>query len=624
MLSTISPNRLLWKLAALVLLFFAAPLFLAHAERPRFKENSFILSLTSKSAAVQLRRAYAKLSRHFSFHDSTDDYLLVTNQRSRARSVYATARRNPCNDIRVQQIVKEHEGQIICEADYVVQATATEPNDPFYASGQLWGLNSATGIDIDAPQAWDLSSGSDSVLIGVIDSGVAVNHPDLNANIWINPGEIAGDGLDNDLNGVVDDVHGFNAIDNSGNIEDDYGHGTHVAGTIGASGNNSVGVVGVNWQVKMIITRFLDSTGAGSTSNAIKCLRYLNDLRQAGLKVIASNNSWGSARNIPSAALGLEIERSRDLGMLFIAAAGNDADDNDASASPHYPASYSYSNVVSVAAIDRFGNLASYSNYGASRVHLAAPGSQIISTYLAPGLYSSMSGTSMSTPHVTGVAALIAAKFPNLSFGQLKSAILDGTTPNSNLNGKVLTAGVLNASEALQRAANVAAGFTPVPSRTPAVSATPSATPISVPIIPTATPIPTQVPLATVAALPTAVPTNLPELRSRILNSKSKGFTSGTLVKLETEGIAQEPLQMTISLGEKIDCALTERPTTVGHHSFVLPKMAQRFSRLKLKVEAQSRQSSVTLVAKIKRKAGLGSASLKPKQICATLRRSFR
>jgi subtilisin family serine protease len=314
------------------------------------------------------------------------------------------------------------------------------PNDSQY--GQLWGMTA-----IDAPAAWNLSTGGSGVVVAVIDTGVDYNHVDLAANIWTNPGEIPGNGIDDDGNGFIDDVHGYNFINNSGNPMDDHGHGTHVAGTIAAVGNNASGVAGVNWSSSIMVLKFLDANGSGSLSDAVRAINYATMMRtRYGVNVRVMNNSWGGGGYY--ASLYNAIQASNNADILFVAAAGNDGKNTDAS--PSYPAGYNCANVISVAAVDSNYSLASFSNYGVVSVDLAAPGVSIYST--VPGnRYAYYSGTSMASPHVAGVAALAFAAAPNATMTQVRNAILQGAKPVSTLAGKVATGGVLNAYNTLQR-----------------------------------------------------------------------------------------------------------------------------------------------------------------------------
>jgi len=338
------------------------------------------------------------------------------------------------------------------EPDFIISLDATTPNDPSFPS--LYGLNNTgqTGgtpdADIDAPEAWDLTIGSRSIVVGVIDTGVDYNHPDLAANIWTNPVEIAGDGIDNDGNGYVDDVHGWDFYNNDADPMDDNGHGTHVSGTIGAVGNNGVGVAGVNWQVQIMGLKFLGSGGSGPTSAAVSAVNYATTMRQLystsggtrGANVVLTNNSWGGGAF--SQALSDAIAASGNAGMLFVASAGNAASNNDAI--PSYPASYNLPNIIAVAATDRNDALASFSNYGATSVDLAAPGVDILST-TPNNTYSSFSGTSMAAPHVSGVAALAWSYAPGATYQQIRDALFAGVDPVPALIGRTVTGGRLNA-----------------------------------------------------------------------------------------------------------------------------------------------------------------------------------
>jgi subtilisin family serine protease len=319
----------------------------------------------------------------------------------------------------------------------------TTPNDPSYP--QLWGLNN-TGqsggtpdADIDAPEAWDTQTGNPNQVIGVIDTGVDYNHPDLVGNIWTNPGEIAGDGIDNDNNGYVDDVRGWDFAYNDNNPSDVDGHGTHVSGTIAAKGNNGVGVVGVNWNAKILPLKFLDDTGSGSTSNAILALNYAT---AKGVKI--TNNSWGGGGY--SQGLYDAINTAGQQGALFIAAAGNEGRNTDLS--PAYPASYNLPNIISVAATDRNDAVPIFSNYGLTTVDLGAPGVEIYST--TPGAnYGYKTGTSMASPHVTGGAALVWAQNPTWTAQEVKNRLLQTTDPIPALSGRTVSGGRLNVNNAL-------------------------------------------------------------------------------------------------------------------------------------------------------------------------------
>jgi len=332
----------------------------------------------------------------------------------------------------------------------VLQQLKAVPNDPSF--GRLWGLDNTgqTGgrsdADIDAPEAWNISTGSASVVVGVIDTGVDYSHPDLRANMWRNPGEVAGNGVDDDHNGFVDDVYGYDFANNDADPMDDNSHGTHVAGTIGAVGNDGVGVAGVNWTSSIMALKFLSGTGSGYTSDAVRAVNYATMMRtRYGVNVRVTNNSWGGGGF--SQSLADAVAASGSAGILFVAAAGNDGTNNDTS--PHYPSNLSASNVLSVAATDSTDALATFSNYGATTVDLAAPGVSIYST--VPGnRYASYSGTSMATPHVAGVAALAWSVAPNATVAEVRNAILQGADRLASLQGKMVTGGRLNAASTLR------------------------------------------------------------------------------------------------------------------------------------------------------------------------------
>ncbi len=341
------------------------------------------------------------------------------------------------------------------EPNYILTTSLTS-NDPSY--GQLWGMNNTgqssgtVDADIDAPEAWSISTGSSKVIVGVIDTGVDYTHPDLVANMWTNPGEIAGDGKDNDGNGYIDDVRGINAILNNGNPMDDNGHGTHVAGTIGATGNNGVGVVGVSWSVSIIAVKFLDADGSGWTSDAVKAFNYFNDLKARGQNIVVTNNSWGGGES--SRALKDAMSGS----ILHVASAGNDNSNNDVT--PSYPDGDDLPNIISVAATDRKDLMASFSNYGATTVDLAAPGVSIYST-LPGNAYGTYSGTSMAAPHVAGAAALLAAYDSTLTAAQIKDRLFSNTDAIGSLGTNSAKPTVTNGRLNIARALGASSGTPP-------------------------------------------------------------------------------------------------------------------------------------------------------------------
>jgi subtilisin family serine protease len=354
------------------------------------------------------------------------------------------------------QALQNHPGIEYAQPNWVYyhhQGGTTLPStfdDPYYQNGSLWGAFDGSSpwpmtqnaYGSGAADAWAAGfTGSGQVFVGVIDEGIQFEHPDLAANIWTNPREIAGNNIDDDGDGYIDDVHGWNALAGNGNIYapgyDD--HGTHVAGTIGAVGANGCGVAGINWNVSIISGKFLGPDG-GITSDAIEAIDYITHLKDVkGLNIVALNNSWGGGGYDP-ALLG-SITRAAQRGILFVAAAGNGdflgrAINTDTS--PNYPSCYDtssaagYDSVIAVTAIDRTGAKASWANYGAHTVDLGAPGVDIWST-LPGGSYGSYDGTSMATPHVTGAIALYKSAHPNAAAADIKSALLGSSASTPSL-----------------------------------------------------------------------------------------------------------------------------------------------------------------------------------------------
>lgn len=327
------------------------------------------------------------------------------------------------------------------EANVIYKLYEKTPNDPDFAmlygmknSGQSGGV---VGADIGATEAWDETTGSKDVLVGIIDSGMDYNHPDLKDNVWSNPGETGLDangndkrtnGIDDDGNGFVDDWHGWDFSNNDNDPMDDNSHGTHVAGTIGGVGDNANGVVGVNWNVSMVPIKVFSASGSTTTDILVKGIDYATKLG-----VFVSNNSWGGGGY--SDALFSSIKSASEKNILFVAAAGNDSQNNDVG--DHYPCNYDLPNVISVAAINRKDQVAYFSNYGGASVDVAAPGEDIYST-IPNGLYGLKSGTSMATPHVTGALALIRSRFPDAKPLEIKDKLLGSAVKTAALDGKVI------------------------------------------------------------------------------------------------------------------------------------------------------------------------------------------
>ncbi len=337
------------------------------------------------------------------------------------------------------------------EPDYLVHTMdgPVLPNDPL--RGDLWGLHNLgqTGgvadADVDAPWAWTLGTGSSSVVVAVIDTGLDMTHEDLAANVWTNPGEIPGNGIDDDHNGFVDDVHGWDFVNGDNDPTDDNGHGTHTSGTIGAVGNNGKGVAGVCWNVRIMPLKFLSAGGSGATSDAISAIQYA-----AALHVPITSNSWGGG------GFSRSLERAiANSASLFVVAAGNSA-----TSTVQYPAGYPEANILSVAATDASDALASFSNFSSTWVDLGAPGVNVLSTYKG-NLYRTLSGTSMATPHVSGAAALVLSHGA-ISTAALKAQLLSTVDPIPSLAGKTVTGGRLNVARAVG-ATEPSPGYDPVP-----------------------------------------------------------------------------------------------------------------------------------------------------------------
>jgi len=356
-----------------------------------------------------------------------------------------------------KRALREDPAVLFAEPNYIYTHQAIS-NDTYYTNGSLWGMygdatTPANQYGSQAGEAWAAGhTGSTDVYVGVIDEGIQFDHPDLAGQVWTNPYDPT-DNIDNDGNGYVDDIHGWDFDGNNNTIYDGGtrgsldDHGTHVSGTIGGKGGNGIGVVGVNWNVTLISGKFLGRRG-GTTANSIKAVDYFTDLKtRHGLNVVATNNSWGGGGF--SQGLLDAIVRAAKQNILFIAAAGNSGTNNDATA--NYPSNYNttagagYDSVIAVAAITSTGGLASFSQFGATTVDLGAPGSGVWST-TAYNTYSSYSGTSMATPHVTGGAALYASTHPGSTAAAIRTALLSSAIPTASLSGKCVTGGRLNVS----------------------------------------------------------------------------------------------------------------------------------------------------------------------------------
>lgn len=404
--------------------------------------RNFIAQAKIQPTELQLRKSFALAGKKAGLGQKDKKHILILQSPTLAAETM----------VRLARMIRGVD--VVEVAQPITIDSTTIPNDPDF--GDLWGMDNAQDTDIDAPEAWSIARGSASVTVGIIDTGINYTHPDLAHNVWTNPNEIAGNGIDDDGNGYVDDIHGIDVVNDDSDSMDDNKHGSHCAGTIGAEGNNSVGVVGVNWNTSIAGCKFLNASGSGYSSGAVECVNYFNDLKlNHGVNIVVTNNSWGGGGY--SQLLHDAITEAQDAGILFAAAAGNDG--NNIDNQPSYPAGYDVDNVIAVAATDNNDILAYFSNYGVKNVDLAAPGVSILSTVLGTG-YSYLSGTSMATPHVTGAVALMASAFPDEDITARKQRILDSVDPVTGLTGKVATGGRLNLHNALtMKAPTVKADF---------------------------------------------------------------------------------------------------------------------------------------------------------------------
>jgi len=415
--------------------------FITGQKEPNFASHQLIIGFRSEVTPEEIKNFYKDFQSDFGLEEkkSLDD----GNYGKPTTKLVKTF--TPVNSAIIEKL-KDDPRVEFAEPDYIITIDTINTNDTY--RNLLWGLDNTGQIvnnvagtndaDIDALEAWNVSTGSSNIIAGIIDTGVYYSHEDLSANIWTNPGELAGNGVDDDLNGYVDDIHGWNAISNSGDPLDDNGHGTHVAGTIGAVANNGKGIVGVNHHVTIISCKFLDKNGSGFTSDAVECFNYFSNLKQKGINVRVTNNSWGGGGYSTS------LYNSMNNGILHSVAAGNSGVNIDAT--PSYPASYNLDNIISVAATNSNDNYASFSNYGLISVDIAGPGVNIASTWINNQYYYA-SGTSMAAPHVTGAAALTWSVNQALTWHDVKNLILTNGDPLAG--DKTLTDKRLNVNNIL-------------------------------------------------------------------------------------------------------------------------------------------------------------------------------
>ena len=453
-----SSARVRYALGALAVLFFAltqAPL----AQQP---EQPFVPG----ELIVQYREGVTEARRN-AIRATHGIQALKQYQQLRAERVSIPANANP---IALAQVVASDPDVEAAQPNFIRRTTSVgSPNDPFFVAGNMWGLPK-----VSAPLAWSaFGAGADTVVVADIDTGVNYNHPDLAANMWRNPGEIAANGVDDDQNGYVDDVYGIDTANNDSDPQDDHGHGTHTSGTIAAVSDNNLGVTGLAKNVKILACKFLTSQGSGSDADAIECFNYVVGMKQRGVNVRVTNNSWGGRRTGPIAtALKNAIDAAGTAGIVNVFSAGNDGANLENT--PFDPASFTSPSIVSVAASDGNDAPASFTNYGSVSVDLAAPGVDILSTYGSGYAYAS--GTSMAGPHVAGAAAFLLSHRQSLSVAQVKDTLLSSVDLLGQWTGVVATGGRLNVFQAVNTAPGGGGGLTNVAAAAAGATATASST----------------------------------------------------------------------------------------------------------------------------------------------------
>jgi len=392
-----------------------------HYQEAKYCQNSVLVQIEPSTEDL-LRKADSERSLQTQFNDILS---LVQGNTYRLYPSFNMAEISFNEEIDVLnavELLKSREEVVHAEPNYQIEITNI-PDDPDYDS--LWAMDK-----IDAPGAWNKTTGSEDVVVSVLDTGIDYNHPDLKENMWTSE----------------EGHHGYDAVNDTYYPMDEHGHGTHVAGTIGAVGNNTEGVVGVNWNVSLMSVKILDSEGKGNVGDVIAGLEYVAEKKRDGENIVATSNSWwGDSR---SQLLYEAIEQHQEEEILFVSAAGNEAVSNGET--PSYPANYDLTNIISVAATDQDDNLAGFSNYGKRSVHVGAPGVDIYSTLL-DGEYDYRSGTSMAVPHVSGLAALIASHDSSYDHNNLKNIILSSVDPTDSLRDRTLVDGRINALNSLEQ-----------------------------------------------------------------------------------------------------------------------------------------------------------------------------
>jgi len=424
----------------LLALFLSLPAF---ASSPDYVEGEVIVKYKdgSERGLGAMMNSYQKLAvvnvQRFGGEFKKFEHLVFDQQKIRLEEVLAGLERDPSVEYAQPNFLLYALGAAKSSRPAIKPAPAPVSPTPDPSLSKAWGL-----AKIGASAAWQKQKGSKKVLVAVIDTGIDYNHPDLAANMWRNPNakKFEQTGVDASGSSVTGDVVGWNFVHNDNLPFDDSDHGTHVAGTIGAVGENGKGVSGVSPRVSLLAVKFLSGSGSGATSDAIKSIDYSIS---RGAKIL--NNSWGGSGG-PNRALSDAITRSEKAGVLFVAAAGNNGSDNETE--PFYPAAFTQANVLTVASTTREDKLSSFSNYGAKGVHLAAPGSDIYST-VPDSDYSYLSGTSMAAPHVAGAAALVWAKNPKWNYRQVRDHLLKTGDTLAALRGKVSSGRRLNVRRAI-------------------------------------------------------------------------------------------------------------------------------------------------------------------------------
>jgi subtilisin family serine protease len=572
----------------------------------------YVLALGADVASIATKADLRidRLSRD-TFHLRFDQGELVTSKSAfRAPPVRYSRKTNPCKRAKVRRLMASMNVRARCEPNWAYRATIA-PNDPDYS------LQYGSSF-LSLPAAWDKTTGSTNLVAVVIDTGIQLNHPDLAANIWTNPAEIAGNSLDDDGNGYIDDIHGINTITGNGAPDDDNGHGTHCAGILGAKGNNSAGIAGVSWNAKIVAAKFLDSSGSGYTSDAIEAIYYAIALKQAGNNVVVTNNSWGGGGY--SAALYTAIQQATAAEILFVAAAGNDTLNTDVY--PSYPASYNLDGIISVASSNSSGNLSYFSNFGTTSVDIAAPGS-LIRSCVPTNSYASYSGTSMAAPQVTGIALLAQSICSGtLTVAQLKAAILNSGVTYPSLDGQIATGAIANADGAVTAADTTCNGApTATPTNTP--ENTPTETPN--PPEPTDTPQPEQ---------PTPEPAKGADPNAKMtltINPGSKLSPNDSIsISVDNAGTSRQALVQLLGRDSNkrtyscppVTIKLTDGAASI---SFLLPSSTRQFSSISSLASADRKSARDTAsVASPSRNRNFTSGQRAFKTLCALLRKAAK